>query len=615
MFSIGVNPYLLRTQNILNTANNSLAKSLQRLSTGLRINSAADDPAGYYVSQGLNSQIRGLKTAQNNIAVGASLLGTAEGSLNRMTEMLNRLNDLALQGANTTMTDTARDALTKEANSLVEEIKNLSTNSEFNGIKVFGNGSVTPITSGTVPAGYTAIRTVDDLKKVSGSGKYILMNDIDMSSEANWTGLTLDGGIFDGNGHIIKNLKSTKGGLFNNITDSEIKNVGLKSVDINITATDSIQAGAFADKVYNSEVKNCFVEGNVTQNTAEFSTFGHCITIGGLIGYTEDTDLENCYFSGDIVNKIIHKTTGANITRKINTGSTGGLIGHNLPTENGNTNITNCYASGTISGNIRVAGILGYNWEIQINDMIPIYVFEKDVKMSNCYTDCELKTNDGLDTHNNISFIFNRVDERLLTPTNCIANISKDTTGTIILPANGEQLLSQSDFEKSSTWAQFDGNIWDKASVPPRLKNMPKLSYNFNGSNEFRLQVGSGSDPATNAMFVDTGISMSQLKADLSTTDGCLEAINCINTALDAVAQKTADIGVSQSRLETISKVNTTKIENLTAAYSTVTSANTAEETMNYTKAQIMAETAASLIVQTQAFRINLLMNMINSLG
>ena len=142
MLSINFNPSLLKAQNILNIANNSLNKSLQRLSTGMRINSAADDPAGFYVSQGLNSQIRGLKTAQSNIALGSSLLGTAEGALGSMTDMLNRLNDLALQGASNTFSEGSRTALNKEANSLVEEIKKLNANTTFNGVNVFG--SVTP---------------------------------------------------------------------------------------------------------------------------------------------------------------------------------------------------------------------------------------------------------------------------------------------------------------------------------------------------------------------------------------------------------------------------------------------------------------------------------------
>ena len=142
MLSINFNPSILKAQNILNIANSSLTQSLQRLSTGMRINSAADDPAGYYVAQGLNSQIRGLKQAQSNVAMGSSLLGIAEGALGSMTDMLNRLNDLAVQGASTAMTDTTRSALTKEANALVTEIKKLNENTTFNGVSVFG--SVTP---------------------------------------------------------------------------------------------------------------------------------------------------------------------------------------------------------------------------------------------------------------------------------------------------------------------------------------------------------------------------------------------------------------------------------------------------------------------------------------
>ena len=159
MFSIGVNPSLLKVQNILNISNNCLSKSMQRLSTGMRINSAADDPAGYYVASGLNSQIRSLKTVQNNIAVGSSLLSTAEGSLGNINDMLNRLNDLALQGASTTFTDTQRGALVKEASNLVDEIKKLNRETMFNGMSVFGDmgnfskavANVVPSLASTVP--------------------------------------------------------------------------------------------------------------------------------------------------------------------------------------------------------------------------------------------------------------------------------------------------------------------------------------------------------------------------------------------------------------------------------------------------------------------------------
>ena len=155
-------------------------------------------------------------------------------------------------------------------------------------------------------------------------------------------------------------------------------------------------------------------------------------------------------------------------------------------------------------------------------------------------------------------------------------------------------------------------------SIPPVLKGVGGQEINWyfgRGDNEFRFQVGEGADPTANALFVNSGLDLAGMNIDLSTVEGCLDAVNCVKAALDAVNQKTADIGISQSRLETISNVNTTKIENLTAAYATVTEADVAEEVANYTKAQILAQTAASLITQTQNFQANLLLRMIGSLG
>ena len=89
MISISLNPSLLKVQNILYKTNNSLDKILQRLSRWGRVNSSSDDPAGYYVSQGLNSKIRSFKQIQNNITTGSSILNTAEEAINNISGLLN----------------------------------------------------------------------------------------------------------------------------------------------------------------------------------------------------------------------------------------------------------------------------------------------------------------------------------------------------------------------------------------------------------------------------------------------------------------------------------------------------------------------------------------------
>ena len=159
MLSIIFNPSMLRAQNILNKTNNSLVKSLERLSTGLHINSAADDPAGYYVAQGVNSKIRCLKQAQNNILTGSSILSTAENALQDITNKLDQLNNIALEATNSNIDSSQRSALQKEATDLVNQIKNINRNTTFNGLNVFGSvgnfstavAHVTPALAATVP--------------------------------------------------------------------------------------------------------------------------------------------------------------------------------------------------------------------------------------------------------------------------------------------------------------------------------------------------------------------------------------------------------------------------------------------------------------------------------
>lgn len=153
------------------------------------------------------------------------------------------------------------------------------------------------------------------------------------------------------------------------------------------------------------------------------------------------------------------------------------------------------------------------------------------------------------------------------------------------------------------------------SDIPNIDTYQPKNTYSYGGSKSFRIQTGTGTDSATNAMSFDTGVDLSILEVDLSSIEACLESIHNIRAAIDFVAQKTADIGIAQRRLETVSNVNTVKIENLSATHTAVAGADTAQEVANYTKAQIMAQTAASLITQTRAFQANLLMRMIGALG
>ncbi|MDD3764944.1 MAG: flagellin [Nevskiales bacterium] len=133
---INTNVMSLNAQRNLQSSGSSLATSLQRLSSGLRINSAKDDAAGLAISERFTSQIRGLDQAQRNANDGISLAQTAEGALSTVTNNLQRIRELAVQSSNATNSNTDRAALQTEVSQLLNEIDRVADQTNFNGVKL-----------------------------------------------------------------------------------------------------------------------------------------------------------------------------------------------------------------------------------------------------------------------------------------------------------------------------------------------------------------------------------------------------------------------------------------------------------------------------------------------
>jgi flagellin len=127
-------------RNLVNTQN-ALSQSMRRLSSGLRINSAADDAAGLAISQKLTGQVNGLAQAQRNAQDGVSLVQTAEGSLNQVHAMLQRIRELAVQYQNGTLSASDQGAIQSEVNQLSSEIARIGTTAQFNGIALFSSST------------------------------------------------------------------------------------------------------------------------------------------------------------------------------------------------------------------------------------------------------------------------------------------------------------------------------------------------------------------------------------------------------------------------------------------------------------------------------------------
>jgi flagellin len=125
----------------LNVTDNAMGKSLEKLSSGLRINRAADDAAGLAISEGLRSQIGGLKVAVRNSLDGISVVQTAEGALTETHSILQRMRDLAVQASNHgALTDTDKAKADEEFQALAKELDDIASKTTFNGTKLL-NGS------------------------------------------------------------------------------------------------------------------------------------------------------------------------------------------------------------------------------------------------------------------------------------------------------------------------------------------------------------------------------------------------------------------------------------------------------------------------------------------
>ena len=183
MTVIGTNVAAMRASYASTKAEMSLSKSIDRLSTGKRINSASDDAAGNAIATRMTSQIRGLNQATRNANDGISLAQTAEGGMNEVVNMMQRMRELAVQSASGTLQDSDRENLQLEVAALKQQIDAVSADTKFNGVELL---TATAETDGvTIQTGNNSGDTVDiALKDVSTTGLTIDAVDISTATGA-----------------------------------------------------------------------------------------------------------------------------------------------------------------------------------------------------------------------------------------------------------------------------------------------------------------------------------------------------------------------------------------------------------------------------------------------
>jgi len=212
----------INTQNQLDGNNRMMSKSLEKLSTGLRINRASDDAAGLSVSEGLRSQIRGSQMSQRNSDDALAMLQIAESGAQEVVNSLQRMRELALQSANGTYSNTDRAYIQQEFTQLTSEINRIGEATSYNGITLI-NGSASTFTfqvsasaSGSASSSTISFTTMD----LATIGHASVVGGVDSQANAQAAVASIDAAL-----NSVLNLRSNIGSIMNRL-DKTITNLG-----------------------------------------------------------------------------------------------------------------------------------------------------------------------------------------------------------------------------------------------------------------------------------------------------------------------------------------------------------------------------------------------------
>ena len=172
---LGTNIASINAQRQLNINSADFTKRVERLSSGLRINRGADDAAGLSVSEGMRSEILGMRQGVRNAEQGISMIQLAEGSLNEVSNMLRRMREISVQSANSTINDVNRESLSSEFNQLYAEIDRIATSTTYNNnvlLTGFGNAVSQSSDVSTALDGYSGVREVSISGAVPGTYEF-----------------------------------------------------------------------------------------------------------------------------------------------------------------------------------------------------------------------------------------------------------------------------------------------------------------------------------------------------------------------------------------------------------------------------------------------------------
>ncbi|MFD0824985.1 flagellin N-terminal helical domain-containing protein [Neobacillus sp. M.A.Huq-85] len=534
----------LNTYRQLNTNSNAQAKSMAKLSSGLRINSAADDAAGLSISEKMKGQIRGLDQASRNAQDGISLVSTAEGALNETHDILQRMRELSTQASNGTATDSDRGAMQDEFNQLTSEINRIGNTTEFNTQKLL-NGGIGSNSGDKITQATSASLTLSGATTNAASTSKITVDNLtfDLSSAGTLTGsgaasdITALGNVTSGGTKLSDVVDITQ-------TASGVLTFTAKSQGANSTIT--LDDGGADDAGL----------GAVDATDAK--------TVHGTSTTVERTGVEMTTALGG------GNTIAANSSFQVTVGSNSAVT-VNIGGPNGKT-----YDTGNSDSNVAKAAM---------QDLV------KDVNAALQQAGLSGQVTASLSDTNKLQFISETGKDISLTDGTGTPLAAMGSTAATDVKGNIQQVVGPG--------AQGVGyNV--KFQIGANTGQSMSLTINDMRSSALGITGNAGQQGFTTANSVSNGTDDIKTEAalNISSVDDASKTIAVIDKAIQTVSAERSKLGAVQNRLDhTINNLNTSS-QNITDAQSRISDVDMAKEMMNQTKSSVLAQAAQAMLAQ-----------------
>ncbi|MDN3956522.1 flagellin [Sporolactobacillus laevolacticus] len=543
----------LNTLNQLSKNTNATQKSLEKLSSGLRINSAADDAAGLAISEKMKGQIRGLDQATRNSQDGISLLQTAEGALNETQDILQRIRELAVQSSNGTTTDADRTSIQDEVNQLSSEVNRIGNTTEFNTQKLLNGGidsnSGAIITQATNASKTLATSVTTAAPLAFAAGDKIVVDDVTF----NLDGSAVDGKTYAAASDVADALKNlTSGGVkLSDVADVSVDGAGKLTVTSKSTGPSS-----------NVDIVSAATTLSTAANVSAVA-IGKSTTV-------ERAGIQATNALGASADNVI----AANSTFTIQVGSESAVTvtlknGKTYDTQNTDANVAKAASQDLIkdlNAALQDAGI---------SDKVTASLSDNNEVQFISETGKDIKLTEGTGTPLS-SIGFDPVASGAAT-TETIANVQQ------VVGAGAQGTGFNTSFQIGANKGQ---------SIAININDMRSAALGITGN--------SGQAGFTAANSVTNGTDDVQVEAALnvSNKDDASKAIAVIDAATAKVSAERGKLGAYENRLDhTINNLSASS-QNLTAAQSRITDVDMAAEMSNFTKNNILNQAAQAMLAQ-----------------